>query len=76
MEYNIKEHPFVILLLVAIGMLVGTVVLAYFNKWNIFSIIGICIASLAVIVMAYVFIKDLMIYAKQKREFEENNKDE
>lgn len=68
MKYNLKEHPYIFMLLAALILLAGSIVLAYFYNWSIYSIIAIVIAGLGSAFLLYSFIYDLILFKKNKKE--------
>lgn len=78
MKYSLKEHPMVIMFVLALLMLAVSLTLGVYKNFNIYSIIAIVIAGLGSIFLGYSFIYDLIQYKKKKKELDgkENNKDD
>jgi len=78
MKYSLKEHPMVIMFVLALLMLAVSLTLGVYKNFNIYSIIAIAIAGLGSIFLGYSFIYDLIQYKKKKKELDgkENNKDD
>ncbi len=75
MKYDLKEHPYLWALLCAFVLLAGSIALGYRYDWKVYAIIPIGLASLAVIILGYSFIKDLLDFEKKKEEWEKKEQE-
>ena len=70
MRFRISEHPSVLLFLVSLVILGVSIFLCYLYKWVIYADVAIALAGLAVIVLGYSMVKDILLFEKKKREVE------
>lgn len=75
MKYNLKEHPHIFMVLVALVLVGCSITIAALYDWSIFAIIAIVISGLVFLVLTYTFLKDLFLFLKQKKEYENTLED-
>lgn len=76
MKYDLREHPYIFMVLVALVLLALSILIAYLYEWNGFAIIAIVLSGLGLVTLSYTFFKDLSIFLKQKKEMEQEEADE
>lgn len=72
MKYKLSEHPYIFMVLVALVLVICSITIAALYQWSPYAIVAIVISALGFIVLSYTFLKDLSIYFKQKRKYEES----
>ena len=70
MKFRLQEHPSVWAFLGALVLLAASFALAYIYLWKIYAVIPIPLAGIAVIVLGYSLIKDILDFEKKKNELE------
>lgn len=73
MKFKISEHPSVILFLVSLVILGVSIYINVLYKFAAYAIVAIVLAGMAVIVLGYTMIKDILLFEKKKNEIEEND---
>lgn len=73
MKYSLKEHPYIIMLIVSLILVGGSILLTVILKGSPFGIVAIVIASLGTLFLTYSFIVDLLAFLKKKKAYQNEN---
>ena len=69
MKFHINEHPSIWLFLISLVILATTIVINVLYKWQIYTIVAIVLAGVAVVVLGYAMIKDLSDFSRKKSQY-------
>lgn len=69
MKFKINEHPSVWLFLISLVILASTIVLNVLYNWVIYAVVAIVLAGIAVIVLGYSMVKDILLFVKKRNEY-------
>ncbi len=76
MKFKLNEHPSVWLFLTSLVILGISIFLNVLYQWKIYSLIAVILAGIAVLVLGYSLVKDLLLFAKEKEKYDATHPEE
>lgn len=75
MKYNLKEHPYIFLVIAATILVALSIVISALYKWNVFGIVAIVIAGVGFLILLGCLIYDIILFNRKKKQLEEKQDD-
>lgn len=67
MKFNLKDHPYLFLALLALVCLIASIAIAVIYSWKMESIVAVVISGVGFIILTGIFIYDLVCFNKGKK---------